>query len=142
MSKKWNLLKPECTLAELGIKLMVTKSLQNNPKMLFMLFFILRVDQDVINEYHDKLVQLQHEYGVHQVHEICRSIGESKRRNHILIQPVPGRECSLRNVSWMDLDLMITRSKIDLREDLSTVKLIKENVDAGKCIFILNGDNI
>jgi hypothetical protein len=35
---------------------MVTKSLQNNPKMLFMLFFILRVDQDVINEYHDKLV--------------------------------------------------------------------------------------
>jgi hypothetical protein len=44
MSKKWNLLKPECTLAELGIKLMVTKSLQNNLKMLLMLFFILGVD--------------------------------------------------------------------------------------------------
>jgi hypothetical protein len=56
MSKKWNLLKPECTLAELGIKLMVTKSLQNNLKMLFMLFFILGVNQHVVNEYHDKLV--------------------------------------------------------------------------------------
>jgi hypothetical protein len=107
MSKKWNLLKPECTPAKLGIKLMVTKSLQNNPNMLLMLFFILGVDQDVINEYHDKLVQLWHEYGVHQVHEICRSIGESKRHNQILIQPIPGRECSLRNFFWTDLDLMI-----------------------------------
>jgi hypothetical protein len=37
---------------------MVMKSLQNNPKMLLMLFFILGVDQDVINEDHDKLLQL------------------------------------------------------------------------------------
>jgi hypothetical protein len=78
MSKKWNLLQLECTLAEHGIKLMITKSLQNNPKMLLMLFFILGVDQDVINEYHVELVQLQHEYGVHQVHEVCGNIGESK----------------------------------------------------------------
>jgi hypothetical protein len=34
------------------------KSLQNNSKMLLMLFFILGVDQDIINEDHDKLVQL------------------------------------------------------------------------------------
>jgi hypothetical protein len=27
MSKKWDILQPECTLAKLGIKLMVTKSL-------------------------------------------------------------------------------------------------------------------
>jgi hypothetical protein len=78
MSKKWNFLQPESTLTELGIELMVTKSLQNNSKMLLILFFILGVDQDVINEYHDKLVQLRHEYGDHQVHEMCRSIGESK----------------------------------------------------------------
>jgi hypothetical protein len=53
--------------------------------MLIMLFFILVVDQDVIDEDHDKLVQLRHEYGVHQVHEICMSIGESKQHNQILI---------------------------------------------------------
>jgi hypothetical protein len=46
--------------------------------MLHMLFFTLEIDQDVINEGHDKLVQLWHEYGVHQVHEMCRSIDESK----------------------------------------------------------------
>jgi hypothetical protein len=119
---------------------MVTKSLQNNPKVLLMLFFILGVDQDVVNEYHGKLVQLRHEYGVHQVHEMCRSIGESKQHNQILIQPVPGRECSLTNVLWMDLDLMITRMKIDLGEDLSTGKLIEENVDVGQRIFVDRDD--
>jgi hypothetical protein len=69
---------------------------------------------------------------------MCMSIGESKRHNQVLIQPVPGRECSLRNVFWTDLDLMITRMKIDL----STGKLIKENVDAGQMIFVLDRDSI
>jgi hypothetical protein len=78
MAKKWYFLQSERTLAELGIKLLVAKSLQNNTKVLIMIFFILGVDQDVINEDHDKLVQLRHEYGVHQVHEMCRSISESK----------------------------------------------------------------
>jgi hypothetical protein len=78
MAKKRYFLQPECTLTELGIELMVVKSLQDNTKMLHMLFLILGVDQDVINEDHDKLIHLRHEYGVHQVHEMCRSFGESK----------------------------------------------------------------
>jgi hypothetical protein len=76
--------------------------------MLCVLFFALGIDQDVMNEYHDKLIQLRHEYGVHQVHKMCRSIGESKRHNQILLQPIPGGEGVLRNVFWTDLDLMIT----------------------------------
>jgi Holliday junction resolvasome RuvABC ATP-dependent DNA helicase subunit len=87
MSKKQNFLQPKSTLAELGIELMVLKSLQNNAEMLRMLLFTLGVDQDVVNEYHDKLVQLRHEYGVHQVHEMCRSIGESKRHNKYSYNP-------------------------------------------------------
>jgi hypothetical protein len=58
MSKKLNFLQPECTLAEFGIELMVSESLQNNLEMLHMLFFIFGIDQDVVNEDHDKLVQL------------------------------------------------------------------------------------
>jgi hypothetical protein len=76
--------------------------------MLRMLFFTLGIDQDVINEDHDKLVQLRHEHRVHQVHEMCRSIGEFKRHNQILVQPIPGREGSLRDIFQMNLDLMIT----------------------------------
>jgi hypothetical protein len=44
MPQKWNLLQTENTLAELGIKLMVSKSLQNKSKMLRMLLFTLGVD--------------------------------------------------------------------------------------------------
>jgi hypothetical protein len=58
MPKKRNFFQPESTLAELGIELMVSMSLQNNSKMLRMLFFTLGIDQDVVNEDHDKLVQL------------------------------------------------------------------------------------
>jgi hypothetical protein len=78
MSKKQNFLQSESTLTEFGIELMVMKPLQNNTEMSCMLFFTLKIDQDVINEDHDKLVQLRLEYGVHQVYEMCRSIGELK----------------------------------------------------------------
>jgi hypothetical protein len=98
MSKKRNFLHPESSLAKLDIELMVSKSLQNNSEILHMLFFTLGIDQDVINEDHDKLVQLWHEHGAHQVHEMCMTIGESKRHNQILVQPVPGREDSLRDI--------------------------------------------
>jgi hypothetical protein len=131
MPKKWNFLQPESTLAELGIELMVSKSLQNISEMLRMLLFTLGIDQDVINEDHDKLVQFWHKYGVHQLHEMCRSIGEPERHNQILVQLIPGREGSLRDIFQMDLDLMITRTEIDLEKDFSTSKLIKEDVNAG-----------
>jgi hypothetical protein len=64
MSKKRRFLQPESAHAEFDIELMVSKSLQNNAEMLRMLFFTLEIDQDVINEDHDKLIQLRHEYEV------------------------------------------------------------------------------
>jgi hypothetical protein len=78
MSKRRNFLQSESTLAKFGVKLMVLKSLQNNTEMPQMLFFTLGIDQDVVNEDHDKLVQLRDENRVYQVHEMCRSIAESK----------------------------------------------------------------
>jgi hypothetical protein len=78
MSEKRNFLQLESTLAKFGIELMVSKSLQNNLEVMRMLFFTLGIDQVVINEDHDKLIQLWHEHRVHQVHEMCRSIGEFK----------------------------------------------------------------
>jgi hypothetical protein len=142
MSKKRNFLQPESTLVELAIELMVSKSLQNNSEMMRMLLFTLGIDQDVVNEDHDKLVQLRHEYGVYQVHEMCRSIGESKQHYQILVQPVPSGEGSLSDIFRTDLDLMITRTEIDLGKDFITGKLIKENVDAGQRIFVLDDDDI
>jgi hypothetical protein len=73
---------------------------------------------------------------------MCRSIGESKRHNQILIQPIPDGEGSLRNVVRADLDLMITRTKINLAKDFCTSKLIEKNVDVGQWIFVLDSDDV
>jgi hypothetical protein len=62
VTQEWNFTQPELTLAVLGIELMITQSLKHNAEMPFMLFLALREDQDVVNEDHDKLVQLCHEY--------------------------------------------------------------------------------
>jgi hypothetical protein len=141
--KKGYFLQPECTFIELGIELMVVKSLQDNTKILLMFFFILRVDQVVINEDHDKFIQLRHEYGVHQVHKMYMNIGESRQHNQILIQSIPRGEGSLRDIFQIDLDLMVTRTKIDLRKDLSTGKLLKKECQCGgQRVLVLNGDGI
>jgi hypothetical protein len=121
---------------------MVLKSLQNIAKMSHILFFALGIDQDVVNEDNYKFVQLRHEYGVHQIHEMYRSIGEHKRYNQIRIQLVPDGESSLRNIFRIDLDLMISRMKIDLGKYFRTSKLIKKNIDAGQWILVLDHDGI
>jgi hypothetical protein len=44
-------------------------------QMFIMFFFILGEYQNIIDKHHNELVQLFHEYFVHQVHEVGRSIG-------------------------------------------------------------------
>jgi hypothetical protein len=57
---------------------MITQPLKHNVEMPFVLFLALRIDQDVINEDHDELVQVCHEYRVHQVHEVSGGVGQPK----------------------------------------------------------------
>jgi hypothetical protein len=76
MTQEWNFAQPELTLAILHIELMITQSLKHNVKMPFMFFLALREDKDVINEDHDKLVQLYLEYRVHQVHDVSGGVGQ------------------------------------------------------------------
>jgi hypothetical protein len=93
---------------------MITQSLKYNAEMLFMLFLTLRKYQDVVNEDHDKLVQLFHENRVHQVHEVSGGVGQSKRHHQILVKTVLGGESSLWHIFFTDLDLMIARMKVNL----------------------------
>jgi hypothetical protein len=86
---------------------MIMQSLKYNAEMLLMLFLTLRKDQDVVNEDHDKLVQLFHENRVHQLHEVSGGIGQTKRHHQILINTVSGGENSLWDIFFTDLDLMI-----------------------------------
>jgi hypothetical protein len=63
-----------------------------------MFLLILVVDQNAINEYHDNLVQFQHEHRIHQVHEIYGSIGKPKRHDQIHMKIVSSGECHFGNI--------------------------------------------
>ena len=54
--------------------------------MLCMVCLILRINQDIIDKHNHKLIELRHEYQIHQVHEVGRSVRQSKRHDQILIQ--------------------------------------------------------
>jgi len=43
-------------------------------EMLCMLFFILGKYKNVVDENHDKLIELRHKHRVHEIHEMSRGI--------------------------------------------------------------------
>ncbi len=118
---------------------MITQSLKHDVQMLSMFVFILGIDQNIINENDHELVQLWHEYGVHQVHEISQGIGQPKRHHQKLIESISGRESRLRNITGTDLDLMLARAKVYLGEHFGSHQLSKQNINAGQRVFVLDG---
>ena len=64
---------------------MSPQSGQNNSQMLYMVCLILQINQDIIDKQNHKLIEFGHEYQIHQVHEVGRSIRQSKRHDQILV---------------------------------------------------------
>ena len=121
---------------------MLTQAHQHYTQMLYMLLFIARVYQDIINEDHHKLVQFGHEHQIHEIHEVSRCIRKNEGHDKILIQSIPRRESCLSYIFRTDLDLMLPRSQINLGEYLSFRQLIKQDINVRKRVFILDGHRI
>jgi hypothetical protein len=62
--------------------------------------FILRVDQYVIEEKHDKLVQILYKFLVHQIHIVGRVFNQSKIHHCLLVRAIPQNEGRLRKVTF------------------------------------------
>ena len=65
---------PEFTLGILSIQLMLSKLFQHKTKMFSMFFLVLGKYKDIVQINHDELVEVIHEYRVHQKREGCGSI--------------------------------------------------------------------
>jgi hypothetical protein len=63
-----------------------------------MLFFCLRVNQNVINENKDKLIQVLHKHLIHEIHEVGRGVRKSEGHHDILIESTPGVKCCVGNI--------------------------------------------
>jgi hypothetical protein len=110
--------------------------------MFGVLFFTLGIDEDIIDKDHDKFIELRHEYGVHEVHEVGRFISESEGHDQELVKTIMSGESGFRIVAWSNLDLVVARTKIDLRENFGTSQLIKQNINSRKRVFVFDGDCI
>src|SRR3954469_14308492 len=110
--------------------------------MLLVFFFRLRVDQNVIDKNDDKLVQERSEYPIHQLHENCWSIRQPERHDLKLVVPITSSECGLRNVFLSHPQLVVTGPQINLREELSTLEMIKQLIYPWHRVLVLDCDCI
>jgi hypothetical protein len=85
-----------------------------------MFFHTPQIYKNVINEHHDKLVQFWHEDRVHEIHEVCQHIRQSKRLDKIFKETISCGEGYLGYVFGMNHDLMIAGAEINLREHLGS----------------------
>jgi hypothetical protein len=44
--------------------------LKDNSEVFDMIFLAFGIDEDIIDKDHDKFIELRHEHGVHEVHEV------------------------------------------------------------------------
>jgi hypothetical protein len=118
---------------------MISQTLKDNSEMFSMLLLVFGIDKDIIDKDHYEFVELRHEHGVHEVHEVGWGIHETKGHYQELVKTIASGEDSFRNVTRSNFDLMVTRTKVDLGENSGSSQLIKESIDSRKRIFVLDG---
>src|SRR4051812_29822340 len=106
---------------------------------MFSVFFILGVYQDIIQINHDKLVEVFHEYIVHQSRKGGWGICQAKGHDGVLVRTIASNKGGLRNVLITDSDLVITQPQVEFRNHLCSGKLIIQIIDPGKWIHVLDG---
>jgi hypothetical protein len=121
---------------------MISQTLKDNSEVFGVFFLALGIDENIIDKDHDEFIELRHEDGVHEVHEVGWGIRETKRHYQELVKTITSGESSFRNVKRSNFDLMITRTKVNLREDLGSSQLIEKNINSSKRVFVLDGDCI
>lgn len=100
------------------------------------------IDKDIIYENNDELVQILGKDLVHQVHECCGCVRQSKGHDDELIQSSFGIEDGLKNVLLSNAQLKLACPAINLGEETSSSKLIKEVVNPQHGVLVLHCHHI
>ena len=117
---------------------MVSQQLQNNPQMILMLPLRLGVDQNVIHKDYDKLIQIGLEYPMHEIHECCRCIRQSKGHHCKLKVPITRPEHCHNDICLPNPQQMVTSAKVYLEVDSCSSQLIKQVINPQQWVPILD----
>ena len=79
---------------------------------------------------------------VHRSLEGGRCIGQSKRHDEKFVVPFMCSKCSLLHINRFDAQLMVSRTQVQFREDLSTVKLVQQLVDRWDWEMVFNSHDV
>ncbi|KAG4202126.1 hypothetical protein ERO13_A05G328108v2 [Gossypium hirsutum] len=129
MTQKSNFLEPKLTLAKLSIQLLFPQGLQHNSQVLRMLYLILGVNQDVVNEYNDKLIQIWPKDSIHEVHKYVRRIRQPKQRDKKFVMNIPCSKSCLRYIRFFNPQLIIARPQVYLRKHGGSSQLVEQNLN-------------
>jgi hypothetical protein len=121
---------------------MISQTLMDNSEVFGMFFLAFGIDENIIDKDHDKFIELLHEHEVHEIHEVGWGIRETKRHYQELVKTITSGESGFRNVTRMNFDLMIARTKVSIREDSGSSQWNKKNINSGKRVFIHDCDCI
>jgi hypothetical protein len=62
--------------------------LKDNSEMFGVFFLAFGIDENIIDKDHDEFIELRHEHGVHEVHELGWGICESERHYQELVKTI------------------------------------------------------
>jgi hypothetical protein len=99
---------------------MISQTLKDNSEVFGVFFLTFGIDEDIIDKDHNKFIELRHEHGVHEVHEVGWGIRETKRHYQEIVKTITSGESGFKNITRSNFDLMITRTKVNLREDFGS----------------------
>jgi leucyl aminopeptidase (aminopeptidase T) len=108
--------------------------------MFFVFFFALGANQHIIDEHYDELVQIFHKDLARQIHKVGRDFYQSKIHHCLLVRTIPQNEGKLQKVTCLYFQQILSRSKIDFRECMRTMELIKQTINPRQRVHVLDGN--
>jgi hypothetical protein len=99
-------------------------------------------DEDVIQIHHHKRIGERPQYIIHHPHEICWGIRQGKGHDQPFKKTFFGLEGKLPYISLLYWDLVVARLQINLTEVFSPLELVKEIVNLGNWVPVLDCDFI
>src|SRR5574338_685932 len=97
MAQELDLALPKMALGELGLKLMLTKSIQDDPQMMSMLCLGSRINKNIVDENQNESIDVFPEYSIHKIDEESRSIRQAERHDQPLKRTIMSAKCCKRN---------------------------------------------
>lgn len=110
-------MEPKVALLVLGIELILSKNLENPPKIVLVILVTPQIDQYGVNEDHNKLIQIWPENPIHHVYEYRWGISKPEGRHHELVMAITSPKSSPRHILCLNLELEIAGQQINFRID-------------------------